>query len=517
MYRVLCFLVLALGASGVSAQEPPEEVEVEVEVETEVEVGETEAEKPKCTVSVDKLHADFTKDTCAGKLTADDALTVLAHHSGKITPAEDVTLTATVKKYIEGLPVASAAATVQAIADALARNRALEYLSWKQAVLLKELSDAGAMSLSAGVLARVDPKRFGSLDESTQSEVTRRVSAYIGDLELSSISAEDLASLSPDYVRFMSIKKVADITPAAFAQMTKEQLKKLTKSQVARLSEGQLDSLSDVKRAVVPSTRYLRLRHAMKPGLRLMGDGYAQLEKTGAAGSGFGIGLEFVYFSKKTKSIWLSSVVVRKGSEAETISGSREFGDFLLSPGDSNLYTGIDVAMLTGGGFFQGWYFSDCTSNPEQLYCQGILMSGVRMVTQLSQAEWALDESGGVTPVARVTMLDVALGPTWNVVLAQGDNHAAISLMVGPNVRYVSYDVFEDQANPESDFANRATNGGTNTTHVGVDARLELRINNVVVGVRASVMPKNIIGFSGLQFVPSITLRTGAQLIDFAR
>jgi len=162
-------------------------------------------------------------------------------------------------------------------------------------------------------------------------------------------------------------------------------------------------------------------------------------------------------------------------------------------------------------------------------------------IAQVARTQWSVNlvdaspavtdpATGTVTPArnavtadANATTWALSLGGEYKYIASQGENYVEVRFFLGPGFRGVSLgkdaDRTLDKARsgstslPSGSFLMN-TIGTDSSMFFSIDAILTLRINSLVLSASVPYVRGDVAGLSGMNFIPSITLRAGARLID---
>lgn len=349
----------------------------------------------------------------------------------------------------------------------------------------------------------LDPKTVGSLT--------------IAQVDL--ISADTIRASPVEAIQALSLDQLKALSDDAQKALSEEQVASLTEEQKKALAKSDVVAESDT-----PAAEYKRGRAALKPGIRLVGDAYSQLVAAAddvAPGGAFGAGIEVETMNGHF------SFIVRKGVQPGELSDRKAFGTSLLTPSVQDFYAGIEGAydtrllprtgflVLSGAGFAQiartSWKATLAPAVPEVVDPEtgDVTTPGVAATTATSDA----------------TTVALSLGPELKFVAWKGENYVEIRGFIGGGLRAVSLDrdandKIDEAHGRDSRVPEAKTKGflkhaiGTDRgVFASLDSVISLRINSVVITAAIPYVGGNVTGLSGLNFVPSITLRTGAELI----
>ena len=320
---------------------------------------------------------------------------------------------------------------------------------------------------------------------------------------------EDVAKIEPNQIKKIEVPVNDCVTtyllmgikdrPDLMAAFTKDQL-----SQVELTTAEVLRSGIDVRRfeRLDPEDHnglaiLQRRLEQMPNGIRVLGDGYAQLAKSSGSEKGegsFGVGLELeVPWECCHRWSSLTQLIIRKGSQPGSLETRRLRGGSLLSPQTQDTSFSADFKALRSVAGFQ-------------------LSLGARLDAAL--VDWAIAGPDGEQTRTAVTTLAFvpAVGGRW--FYSGNDNKVDIRAQVGLSIRGYSPDA-DEKRQLGAEFA-RLGLGADREVFFGVEPRLTLRINAVEVGMMLPWHPQEgAAGISGLHFVPFISLQPGAQLVTF--
>jgi hypothetical protein len=332
--------------------------------------------------------------------------------------------------------------------------------------------------------------------------------------EVAALTPADIAGASPDSIKALSPKQLEALSDEAQLSLSDEQVEGLNPEQAEALGRSPVVAESDK-----PVGELKRGRAAIKPGVRLVGDAYSQLvSAAGQAtpGGAFGGGAEIETLRGR------GTIIVRKGTQPDELSDTKAFGRSMLTPSVQNFFGGVELAhdiIALPGPFTFG------VAGGGQIALTSWKPTLVKAVSEVT------DDMGNVTTAAApavtaltgATTVALNVGPELRFIASQGENYVEIRGYVGFGFRAVDLDEDANQLiSDQRAIDSRVTTGGFLKHAIGtdrgvfgaIDAAVSLRINTVVISAAVPYVGGNVPGLSGLNFVPSITLRTGARIID---
>lgn len=342
----------------------------------------------------------------------------------------------------------------------------------------------------------------------------------------------DIPKLTPDQVRQLAPADVKRTPSEVIAAMSPQQLEALSVDAQLALKQEQVDALSppqadalgkapEVANSETPVGDVKRGRKALQPGIRLIGDAYSQLVTAAGStstGAAFGAGVEIETLNGR------ASITIRRGTEPKSLGDAQSFGNAILTPSVQDFYAGVDFSrsiirfenasfILSIAGFAQiartRWNVS--------------LAEAVPAMTDPTSGEEVAPARAATSASADATTFAVIAGPEIKYVASQGENYVEFRALLGFGARGASLDRDADRAVARARAADdRVGPGGFLSQAIGtsagvfgaVDALFSVRVNSVVVSAAIPYVAGSVSGLSGLSFIPSITLRTGAKLID---
>jgi hypothetical protein len=381
---------------------------------------------------------------------------------------------------------------------------------------------AGVLAMSPGEISRLKPTDIIEIDPALIPNLgTDQIEALTPELvgsfkasQLAMLTAVQLASMSQAQLQAIPVSLVGNLDRSAVKQLSDVQLSWFTPRQLTNLDEG---TKEDVKAR-------LDIR-AIKPGIRLIGDAYSQLVKTAEDGansqSSFGGGVEIEAIGNETHSTSKTIIVIRKGTKPSTLDTGEQFGDALLNPQSQAVFAGAEVE-----------WFPACAKVGNTLF-------GVHGHLNAARSDWKVElapareaDPMNVLVDARPVQSETAPVYTFNLgamfamryVASGGDNYVDVEALVGPTLRWLSFDdgvtsrIAEkraiDDRIPEKTFPQFAL-GGDDRVFIGADIGVALRINSIVLSATVTVVADDVSGLSGWRFTPALSLRAGPQLIAF--
>jgi hypothetical protein len=342
-------------------------------------------------------------------------------------------------------------------------------------------------------------------DTSTESrlradDVSRLGLDDIAKLDVSQMTPSVIRRLEPEQLQALTPEQLRTLPKLTLAALTHEQALKMSRRQYAVLEAGTSTINDD------PLSRVLRRRKAIKPGLSLVGDGYAQLADIASgpdATAAFGAGIELETMTARL------TFVIRKGLEPFRLTDRTRFGVSILSPESESLFAGVDTV----------WFPAEFPDLSDTLFGFGAYLHA-------AQSKWEV--ALAAEPLVSVDTLAVtfagSVGLDLRYVIAEGENYVDLNLYLGPGFRSVATETSADDDVLEALRADARVLGGTfKQNAIGTDAciwfsldfKASMRINSVVVDVALPIVTGGVDGLSGFNFIASINLRTGAELIGF--
>jgi hypothetical protein len=369
--------------------------------------------------------------------------------------------------------------------------------------------------------------------------------------DAANITGEEIENIHRDDINRLPAEHVSRIKPAALAAMREEQVIAMTSAQVKQLTQAQREVLDSYLQKRKGESKILRQGKAIKPGMNLLGDAYSQLVDSAngdiqAQGS-FGGGLEAV--TRKAR----AGFIVRKGTQPTVLTRPGEFGSSLLTPQNESFYFGLEA----------GWWRGDCSKDPKKkkksfwrhwfrdgrksrirvghlISCPGNSTLGLIGSIHASTVNWqpnfgpaieddpltGENETRSAADIGSdVTILAIKLQPSYRFLAADGENYVEITGFLGPSIRWGSIDAptineeladkqMEDDRFPTGTFL-KNTVDADDLLFFGAEGGVSMRINEIVITGTISLFQGDTQGLSGVHFIPALTLRTGAQLIEF--
>ena len=374
--------------------------------------------------------------------------------------------------------------------------------------------------LPTSVVAGLAPEALEALflAENVGGLTPRQVGA-VTDEQIGRVRPEVVEKMAPATVALLSTKALAALTTDAIGVLTVEHFEALSRAQRQALTAAQVGAIRLSGRELLrttfpveelkpppagtetPLASLLASSANRKSGVRLLGNGYAQLKNPspGAeASEAFGIGIEFDLASRRSEQFhWGGQLIINKGSADAVLRGGKAQGDSLLTPQsqDTNLRASVD------------WYFGR----------EADLRWGLGGQLDMARMGWAVPTSGGEERVADVTTIAFQPSLAFRWLFASETNEVEVRAYAGPTLRAYSVDPGDLEALRAAgvEDVGRATLGEPRSLKVGVEGRVVLRVNTIEVGAMVPWHDGDAAGLSGLHLIPFVSLKPDATLVTF--
>jgi uncharacterized protein YjbI with pentapeptide repeats len=350
-------------------------------------------------------------------------------------------------------------------------------------------------------LAQAEADLLGDLSSTqiaatTAAQWTALPARRIRRVALQDVSAIDLNLLPPATLRALRRRQIKSLGDEQLRTLKDERAWTFRNEQMLAMSPHQLRMLasqrSDKAKARLKEMEDSQLRAviALEPGVRLIGDAYAQLQEAATANEGaaestaaFGVGIDV------QEPLWSTRVSIRGGTRERTLDGTTDqgrdaFGLSLLNPQGQKVYVGATsrITFIAGSKTFLGG----------------------KTDLHIASTRWKLSDAQGDEKLATTFSGNAGL-EGW-LPFAQGGNYADLRLFLGLTAHSVGL--------ADKDFRRRALDTAR-VAFFGPMVGISLRINAIEVHADLRWLQKSVDGLSGTSLITYISFAPGARLASF--
>jgi hypothetical protein len=378
-----------------------------------------------------------------------------------------------------------------------------------QSLTAQDLSPDVVGGLSAAKLADFLPEQIAGLAHSGRRLTAKQLHGFSQE----QVQSLDVSRLQPSVLAKVSASPrwMKKLKPDQIRGMNSEQIASLNTKGLHDFSVSQFEALDAHLReatGTTPMERTIQERAAIDPGIRLIGDAEAQLVKAADANdasTSFGGGIE----AEQTN--WYSKLVIRRGSNPDTLEGTEQFGLSLLNPAAQRFYFGFGARHFKEVKHRHGWQW------------------GEAFQFDTGMTEWRIRDARDRKPpidstwtaTSRAVAFALRAGAASRYLLADKGNTVEVNVVLPIGIRWVSLGADADQRVADAlakgaQFASgsfkRIALGVRHPVFLSFDPAVELRINSVVLQFTLPMVTGSVAGLSKVSFDPSIRLRAGAKI-----
>jgi hypothetical protein len=373
---------------------------------------------------------------------------------------------------------------------------------------LKALTPAQITALLPSQINQLKPEQISELPSELIGRLTGDQIAELTPVQVAALTSQQMPAISPSLMDRLAPETVQALSIEAVGALTEEQARALQPHQFTALSREKRAALP----AVVQKEHRVRTdRFAIRPGIRFIGDAYSQLVESASAQGAFGGGVEVEAIAPHAIR---TALLVRKGTQPSTLTEREDFGQALLNPQTESFFFGGEVA----------WWPQRAQIHRTMLGIQGHL--------HVAQTTWEVelapaDEEANLPErlfAVDTRVFSSAVAANVRYAASEGQNYVEVLTYLGVGLRWLSLDGDVDARLRELSAMDARIEDKTFLQQAIRDDRMRywsvemgaaIRVNSIVISASLPFIQGDIQGLSGWRFIPAISLRAGAQLVEF--